>query len=445
MIRISRRPLLVLFVEAAALAGAVILSGTFLRKLAARPRPAAGSAEALLRNFSGVNNMISAGAATELGVGWTRIPFDWRGIEPRKGDWRWDGTDAAIQQAHRSGMEMLPDISFTAAWAAQPAHPGFQPSFGPPANVADWEDFVERLVSRYSAEPYNLRYFQIWNEPGGPFFQGTDQQFADLVYIPAAKIVRSHHGIVVFGGLADTVNLQRFNSLMNYHELWRLTDIVDVHYKGFGEFQQFYSAWVANGKCRGMWQTEVGWTPQPGFLGDLYSRTLHWTLEMGWRSPDEFKYIWFAGQGNGPQGNRCLVNLSLPAGKQYTDAGTRLEVMNQALGSGPLSTYSEFSTEPPNGGLASNGWALGYHVGSNRVVIGFLMNRAVARTYDSVRVNLQLPTKPSRVQLLSGLGKSWDLPPNFSGGHAQITVPLRQGFDDCTACSTVQGYLVADE
>jgi hypothetical protein len=337
-------------------------------------------------------------------------------------------------------MEMLPDIAFTPGWAARP---GAQPSFGPPASVADWEDFVEHLVSRYSAPPYNLHYFQIWNEPGGPFFQGSDQQFADLIYIPAAKVIRNHRGIVVFGGLADTVNLQRFNALMNYHDLWRWTDIVDVHYKSLGEFQQFYSAWVANGKCRGMWQTEVGATSEPGFLDTLFSRTLHWTLRIGWRDPDEFKLFWYAGQGPGPTGDRNLVNLSKPADQRLTDAGTRHAVLNQVLGQAPLSTYTQFSTLPAAGPL-DGGWVLGYRVGPGRIVINFLADRGFFQAHASALVSATMP-RPSRVQLMSGLGKAWVLPVQYSAGRVQVDVPFHSGFLDCLACKTITGYLILDQ
>src|SRR5215472_6431164 len=286
--RLSRR----LFGGAVALPLIAALSWLPSKKMAAQPSPPPGSVEPSFRNFCGDNNVISAADAEKLRAGWVRIPFDWRKIEPRKGDWQWHDTDAAIEQAHAAGLEMLPDIGFTPGWAAQPRRAGFPPNFGPPATTADWEDFVEHLVSRYSAAPYNLRYFQIWNEPTreAGFWQGSDQQFADAVYIPAAKIIRSHHGFVVFGGWPDSGNLQRFNGLMNYHDLWRWTDIVDLHYKGLAEFKQFYSAWVANGKCRGIWQTEIGWTPELGFLGDVYSQHLYWMLQVGWSNPDEFKY-----------------------------------------------------------------------------------------------------------------------------------------------------------
>jgi hypothetical protein len=340
-------------------------------------------------------------------------------------------------------MEMLPDIAFTPGWAAQPARPRFQPAFGPPANVADWEDFVEHLVSRYSAAPYNLSYFQIWNEPGGSFWQATDAQFADLVYIPAAKIIRSHHGIVVFGGLADNANLQRFNNLMNYHDLWRWTDIVDVHYKSFGDFQQFYSAWVENGKCRGMWQTEVGATAEPGFLDSLYCRTIHWTLGVGWRDPNEFKLFWYAGQGPGPTGSINLINLSKPQDQRLTDAGTRHAVLNQVLGEGPLSIFSQFSTVPP-AGPPGGGWALGYRVGPGRVVINFLADRGFFQAHTSALVNVTMP-RPSRVQLIAGLGKTWDLPIQYSAGRVQVEVPFQSGFLDCPSCKNVVGYLILDQ
>ncbi|HTS10145.1 MAG TPA: hypothetical protein VMP68_31570 [Candidatus Eisenbacteria bacterium] len=429
-----------LFRAAVVLTLIATFSGMPPHRITASAGPPPGSVEASFRNFCGAVNLISTADSKKLGVGWLRILFDWRAIEPHKGDWQWQHTDAAIEQVHRSGMEMLPDIAFTPGWAAMPAHPGFQPFNGPPAKVADWEDFVEHVVSRYSAPPYNLRYFQIWNEPGGPFFQGTDQQFADLVHIPAAKIIRTHHGMVVFGGLADVVNLQRFSALMNYHDLWRWTDIVDVHYKGFAEFQQFYLAWVANGKCRGMWQTEVGNTAEPGFLDSLYCRTLHWTVQVGWRDPDEFKLFWYAGQG---PNDICLINVSKPPDQRVTGNGMQLAALNQVLGEGSLSNFTEFSTVP-QAGPPGAGWALGYRVGTRRVVINFLADRGFFQAHASALVSVTMP-RPSRVQLMSGVGKTWDLPVQYSAGRVQVEVPFHSGFLDCPACKNVAGFLVLDQ
>jgi len=84
-------------------------------------------------------------------------------------------------------------------------------------------------------------------------------------------------------------------------------------------------------------------------------------------------------------------------------------------------------------------------VGSNRVAINLLMNRSIVQANQSIRVSLTLSGKPSRVQLLSGLGKGWDLSAQYSGGHAQVTVPLRNGVDDCSKCRIVQCYLVVDQ
>ena len=105
----------------------------------------------------------------------------------------------AEHQAHRYGLEILPMLGYSAPWAVAEGASGF----APPRNVADWEDFVETCVARYSRPPFNLRYFQVWNEPTlkAGFWKGeTDDEFFERVYLPAARIIRRYGCKVVFSG-----------------------------------------------------------------------------------------------------------------------------------------------------------------------------------------------------------------------------------------------------
>ena len=395
-----------------------------------------------LRDFLGVNNPIEADKAKQMGIGWVRLTSAvWYYVEPSKGTWDWSKSDAAIQQAQSSGLQVLPLVAYTPEWSATVPH---AKGVAPPKNAADWQDYVEHLVARYSSPPYNLRYFQVWNEPTkeAGFWLGTDQQYADMIYLPAAKIIRDHHCYVVFGGWPNNGTVQRLDALMNYHNLWQLTDIVDVHYRSINDFQQLYSQWVATGKCRGIWQTEYGYTVEPGAASGNISNYLTWALQTGWRDPNEFKIFWFAASAPDGEGEKDLIKFVSTGGQmsaQLSGQGQHLVAMAQALGQGPLSKFTDFSIQPAGAGNHA------YRVGSNRVVIHFLIDRAFFNAHPSVAVSAAIGGQPSRVQLLSGLGKSSDLTAQYGGGRAQVTVPLHNGLDDCAACKAVQGYLILDK
>lgn|GEM_PF-1700021 len=393
-----------------------------------------------LKEFVGYNNPIGGKFGQPLGAGWERSPlFLWYVVEPQEGQWVWTRPDQDVQQAQGAGIQVLPILGFPPDYAAATPH---RAGVSAPTSVSAWEDYVDHVVSRYSSSPYNLRYFQIWNEPvRRAFWPGTDEEFVDMIFLPAAKVIRRHGCKVVFGGWPVSNRGAELDSVLNYHNAWQYTDIVDVHYHTLADLQLVYSNWIASGKCHGLWQTEVGYTSEPGASSSLYSRTLYWTLQAGWNDPNEFKLFWYPGEGAGDNAEKSLVRMG--AGT-LTDEGRHLAVLNQVLGGGPLSTFTQFNTTPPVSGSAGSAWAMGYHVGSSRVVIQFLMDRSFFRRHQTVQVSLNAPGRPSKVQLMSGLGQTWDVPAKTSGGRVRVDLDFRKGFDDCPKCKDVQGYLILD-
>ena len=126
--------------------------------------------------------MRSAGAEV------TRVLFNWAEIQSHPGDCTpalgtgacdWRRADRLVEAAAAAGMEVLPILSGTPAFAGPPA---------PPVGSADasqsWTDFVDAVVRRYGpngsfwhtefasahpgTEPLPIRRWQIWNEPGSP-------------------------------------------------------------------------------------------------------------------------------------------------------------------------------------------------------------------------------------------------------------------------------------
>jgi hypothetical protein len=109
--------------------------------------------------------------AVEADVHWVRFHgFHWDKIEPlRTGPPRYDWTqvdEQSLRNARTSGMDVVGIVHATPPWAQK--YPGS--SCGPiKADALDeFAQFLTALVNRYGAPPYNVRYWELGNEPDAP-------------------------------------------------------------------------------------------------------------------------------------------------------------------------------------------------------------------------------------------------------------------------------------
>lgn len=359
---------------------------------------AKASTVVLFRGFNDVVYLPPAGLSKELGIGWVREAFYWDDIEPRKGKWEFENTDRIVTEAQAQGLEVLPLLGYTARWSASVS----QNIFSPPQRTSDWENFVEHVVARYSNPPFNLRYFQIWNEPTrqAKFWFGSDTEFVDAIYLPAARIIRRHHCYVVFGGWPASNNLPEFDSVLEYHDAWRWTDFLDIHYEGLSDWQYLYDRWVKTRKCKGVWETELGFTNDPDFIPETYLSMLHWSLVAGWKNPNAYKLFWYAVWGAGADGPNCLTQTNAKDNAVLSDQGKRLAVLSQLFDTGPLTVFSDFRVTP----LPPNSSALGFKCGRRIVIALFLDKKALANA-PFVRIGILINKKPSTVSLIDEDGQ----------------------------------------
>ena len=388
-------------------------------------RPASGRAISnsngpLFRDFNGVVLLPGRQQASELGLGWAREGFYWNVIEPKKGVWNWIRSDQVVLGGMAEGVQILPLLGYNAPWDESLPKGAPHQGFSPPKNVQDWEDYVEHVVSRYTQPPYNVHYFQVWNEPTrqAGFWTGTDQEFVDKVYLPAAKIIRSHGGRVVFGGWPASNSVQEFDSVLAYHEAWRWTDILDVHYEGFPYFQYLYNHWVKTGKCQGIWETELGFTPDPSFIPVNYLQILNWALSSGWSDPNQYKLFWYAAWGAGPDGERCFTKTDGKGNTVLSSQGKRLAVLNQLLGPGSLSAFSDYRVTS----LPANSWTYGFKNG-RRIVIPLFLSEPVGKGVPPVTVRVPMNQKPGGTQLLTEDGEPLKPGVSFGTGQLSVTIP----------------------
>ncbi len=90
----------------------------------------------------------------------------WPTIESTKGNRNWgslNNLEVELKNAAARNMPVVLVVKGTPAWAQARA----SYSCGPikRENFSDFGNFLQALVTRYSAAPYDVKYFEIWNEP----------------------------------------------------------------------------------------------------------------------------------------------------------------------------------------------------------------------------------------------------------------------------------------
>jgi len=127
----------------------------------------------------------------QLGV-WPTIKFgslrlwdngtSWANIETSRGVFDWTNLDNAVATANKNGLsDILMVLSGTPAWATNQRNPLALPApdaSGVPANMADWDNWVRAVATRYKGQ---IKIYQPWNEANlTTFFTGTPAQMADM-------------------------------------------------------------------------------------------------------------------------------------------------------------------------------------------------------------------------------------------------------------------------
>lgn len=148
--------------------------------------------------------------AKDAGFTWVKQMFQWDYIEKGgKGKFEWNEPDRLVKMASQSGLKVVARIDWTPRWALDPKVN--QISNGPPANYADFGDFVYALVSRYKTGSPNgtINAYEIWNEPnlarewGGKAPSASEYVELLKVAFTAAKKA-DPNAVVVTAGLTPT-------------------------------------------------------------------------------------------------------------------------------------------------------------------------------------------------------------------------------------------------
>ena len=110
---------------------------------------------------------------------WVRLGgggLHWAAVEPNKGDRNWDailGVETQFINSAYSGLETIVTIANTPPWAQNIS--GYSCGQIKPDALEAFADFMHDVVDRYSQPPYNVKYWELWNEPDiDPAFVAPD-------------------------------------------------------------------------------------------------------------------------------------------------------------------------------------------------------------------------------------------------------------------------------
>ncbi len=141
--------------------------------------------------FGAVEAFFAPYAADEAGVGWERVLFYWREIQPQPDLWRDDYFPPEILQRELSaGREIVGVLINPPGWAnSNRGDRGVPDGLYLPYNHPDnhWGQFVSRIVTQYRGV---IAHWILWNEPDvwdashfGYTWDGSVEEFAQLTKV----------------------------------------------------------------------------------------------------------------------------------------------------------------------------------------------------------------------------------------------------------------------
>ncbi len=114
----------------------------------------------------------------KLGLEWFKQQVRWEEMEPTKGQYDWGILDLVMPSAQRFGLKVMLSIVTAPGWARESG--ADLSKHGPPANNADYVNFVTAILERY---PNQVQAIEVWNE------ENIDREWSSTRGLTAANYV----------------------------------------------------------------------------------------------------------------------------------------------------------------------------------------------------------------------------------------------------------------
>lgn len=215
----------------------------------------------------------------ELGIRTWRGSFGWDDYEPARGAYDFAWLHRFAERAEEHGITLRPYIGYTPGWAGTGRRDDGHAWNDPPANLADWERFVDTL-GRAMSRHANVASWEIYNEPDVKlWWDGTADEFYPVLARAARALRRVSPRTMIFpGGLvwpdaewlegecavipgAGAVDVVALHA---YPETWTPESVTVESYLGRHYRGPFLRAVTRACGRRAVWINESGFATTPG-------------------------------------------------------------------------------------------------------------------------------------------------------------------------------------
>ena len=145
-------------------------------------------------------------ALVESGAGGTRIYVQWSEVEPTEPidgvhNYKWRWYDKRLVQIGDTGLDIAVTVGSIPSWAADIKCAPIYPD-----RLDEFARFLTDLVNRYKVPPYNVKYWELINEPDNSWngcYGNHGDEYKDMLAVayPAIKAA-DPNAIVIKGGIA---------------------------------------------------------------------------------------------------------------------------------------------------------------------------------------------------------------------------------------------------
>ncbi len=143
----------------------------------------------------------------DLGFAWLKQQVRWEDMEPSRGNRQWGELDELLTVAERHNVHVLFSVVAAPAWAREPN--AALAVAGPPANHADFANYLGALAGRYCGGA--LKAIEVWNEQNLHYEWGNlpldAQAYVNMLQVASGAIRNSCPSMfVISGALTPTGN-----------------------------------------------------------------------------------------------------------------------------------------------------------------------------------------------------------------------------------------------
>ncbi|UCE07641.1 MAG: beta-galactosidase [bacterium] len=208
----------------------------------------------------------------ELEIDTWRGSFGWDDYEPTQSQYDFTWLHNFVSLAEQYGIMLRPYICYAPPWA------GDGDWNSPPNNYQDWYNFCYNLASALSSHS-NILSYEIWNEENDEFwFDGTLEQYKELLMQGANAIRAGDPNVeIILGGLVwphyewidgiTSAGYAQYYEITPFHcyaETWSRNNVVMENYLD----EQYYDWFVPTNNNQGenepIWVNEIGYATTPG-------------------------------------------------------------------------------------------------------------------------------------------------------------------------------------